>query len=81
MKTQAAIVVAVHLAGSQRKLAAASGVSQQQISKLLRGERPLSAEIAVAIEGATRGVVQREQLRPDLWGKGRPKPARRARRH
>ena len=62
---------AVAMAGSQRKLAKASGLSQSYISwLLLYAESPtaVGAASAIAIERATEGKVTREQLRPDLFG-------------
>jgi DNA-binding transcriptional regulator YdaS (Cro superfamily) len=53
--------------GRQEDLAAAMGVAQQTVSKLLRGEVPVSPEQAIAIHRATRGVVPGSALRPDLW--------------
>jgi DNA-binding transcriptional regulator YdaS (Cro superfamily) len=43
------------------------GVAQQTVSKLSRGEIPVSPEQAVAIHRATRGAVPGSALRPDLW--------------
>ena len=51
----------------QEDLAAAIGVTQQTVSKLSRGEIPVSPEQAIAIHRATRGVVPGSALRPDLW--------------
>ena len=53
--------------GRQEDLAAAMGVAQQTVSKLLYGEIPVSSEHAVAIHRATHGVVPGSALRPDLW--------------
>lgn len=52
--------------GSQAKLAAAIGCSQQQISYLLSVDR-ITAEMAIKIDVATGGVVGRADLRPDLF--------------
>jgi DNA-binding transcriptional regulator YdaS (Cro superfamily) len=52
--------------GSEVKLAAAIGVSQTAINKAKRRAR-VSAEMAVAIERASGGVVSRSEFRPDLW--------------
>ena len=51
----------------QEDLAAAMGVSQQAVSRLARGEMPVSPEHAIAIHRATRGAVPGSALRPDLW--------------
>ena len=53
--------------GSQPKLAREAGLSQQHISKLLNFQRSVSADIALAIERATKGRVRRWELRPDYW--------------
>ena len=53
--------------GRQEDLAAAMGVAQQTVSKLLRGEVPVSPEQAIAIHRATQGAVPGSALRPDLW--------------
>src|SRR5258708_40363051 len=53
----------------QEDLAAAMGVAQQTVSKLARGEIPVSPEHAIAIHRATRGAVPGSALRPDLWGR------------
>ena len=51
----------------QEDLATAMGVAQQTVSKLSRGEIPVSPEHAIAIHRATRGAVPGSALRPDLW--------------
>ncbi len=68
---QKSLTKAIDVFGSQAKLAAAANVSQQAISAALNGSRSISAEMAVAIERATQGHVQRADLRPDIFGKGR----------
>ncbi len=68
MTTAAALRRAVALAGSQSKLSRATGYSQPAINKACRKGR-VSAELAIAIERATRGAVSRAELRPDLFGK------------
>jgi DNA-binding transcriptional regulator YdaS (Cro superfamily) len=52
--------------GSQAKLGAAAGVSQNAIwSAKQKGS--VSAELASAIHRATKGRVPRWKLRPDIW--------------
>ena len=51
----------------QEDLAAAIGVTQQTVSKLSRGEIPVSPQQAIAIHRATAGAVPGSALRPDLW--------------
>jgi DNA-binding transcriptional regulator YdaS (Cro superfamily) len=70
MAFQAALIEQAILSvpgGRQEDLAAAMGVAQQTVSKLLRGEVPVSPEQAIAIHRATRGAVPGSALRPDLW--------------
>lgn len=62
------VIEAVRLKGSQLKLAEAAGCSQQQISYLLNEANQISAEMAIAIERATDGLMPRDKLRPDLFG-------------
>lgn len=57
---------AVRLHGSQAKLAAEIGCSQQQISYLL-GAKRISAEMAIKLDQATNGAVPRHALRPDIF--------------
>lgn len=65
---------AVHLHGSQVKLAKEVGCSQQYISWLLKEADQISAEMAVAFERATGSAVSRHDLRPDIFG---PTPSER----
>ncbi len=59
---------AIEHCGSQAKLADAMGCSQQQISYLLKAER-ISVEMAMAVDRATDGKVDRSMLRPDIFAK------------
>lgn len=84
-KTIAAIRRACEVCGSATTLAGLLGKSPQFISQMVRGERPVPAELCPAIERATQGAVMCEHLRPDVpWGVLRlqaapadPKPKRR----
>jgi DNA-binding transcriptional regulator YdaS (Cro superfamily) len=58
---------AVEIKGSQAKLAADAGCSQQQISYLLNEANAITAEMAIAIDKATEGVIARGALRPDIF--------------
>lgn len=58
---------AVTHCGSQAKLATKAGCSQQQIAYLLKAKN-ISAEMAMALDTATDGVVSRHDLRPDIFG-------------
>lgn len=40
---------------------------QQHISKYINGDRLITAEVAIAVHRATRGIVPASALRPDLW--------------
>lgn len=67
MQPHPLIARAIEALGTQKKLADAAGVEQQTISKLLNGQRRITAEMAVAIERATAGQVPRQELRPDIF--------------
>jgi DNA-binding transcriptional regulator YdaS (Cro superfamily) len=56
---------AVKIVGSQAKLGTACGVSQASIWQAIQADR-CSAELAMAIERATRGLVTARSIRPDL---------------
>lgn len=57
---------AVEILGGQAATARAVGVSPQAVAFWLAGERQPSAEAAIAIESATRGLVTVEDIRPDI---------------
>lgn len=59
---------AVNEFGSQAKLAAAVGCSQQQIAYLLKANS-ISAEMALRIDKATGGAVSKHDLREDIFGR------------
>jgi len=52
---------------NQKQLAKALGISQQGVSYLLKAES-ISPQMAVRIERATGGEVNRAILRPDIFG-------------
>lgn len=58
---------AVHLLGSQSRLAEAMGCSQSKISWLLISAEQIGAEDALAVHRATKGAVTASSMRPDLW--------------
>jgi DNA-binding transcriptional regulator YdaS (Cro superfamily) len=62
-----ALTAAGRLFGTPKDLARAIGISQQHMSRLVLGKRPITAEIALRIQQATHGAVTADQLRPDLW--------------
>lgn len=57
---------AIEVMGSGVALAAAVGRSPQYVSQLLKGGRPVPAELCIVIERATRAAVRCEDLRPDV---------------
>lgn len=59
---------AVSIFGSQKKLADAMSCSQQHVSLLIRGAVRVTAEMALAVDKATDGVVSKHDLRPDIFG-------------
>lgn len=59
--------LAISIAGSEAKLGALAGYSQNAIWHAKRIGR-VSAQMADAIEKATKGSVLRKQLRPDIFG-------------
>ena len=63
---EALFVRAVDIAGSETKLAAAAGVSQNAVWSARRNKR-VSPVLAVQLEKATAGKVGRWEFRPDLW--------------
>jgi DNA-binding transcriptional regulator YdaS (Cro superfamily) len=52
---------------SQSEFARQVGVTQGAVWQWLEGKQRISAEKALLIEGATGGVVSRQELRADLW--------------
>lgn len=62
---------AVSALGSQAKLAAEAGCSQQQISFLLTTAKTITVEMALSIDKATKGLVSKRDLRPDVFGEER----------
>lgn len=63
--------------GKQSTLAEMIGVSQQHISRLLRGKQRLTADLAIKIEAATGFRVSRSQLCPQFWPPAPALPASR----
>lgn len=57
--------------GSEAKLGAATGYSQNAIWSAKRAGK-VTPEMALAIDKATMGVVPRWKLRPDMWSKPAP---------
>jgi DNA-binding transcriptional regulator YdaS (Cro superfamily) len=58
---------AIGLLGRQTSLAAALGVAQQTVSKLLYEEISVSAEVASRLDQISNGEISKSELRPDLW--------------
>jgi DNA-binding transcriptional regulator YdaS (Cro superfamily) len=67
-RTRSHILRAVLLFASQAEAARAIGVSQPTVCNWLKGVHGLSPENAARIERATRGVVTRAELLPDVFG-------------
>ncbi len=66
-KTVTALIqAAIAVAGSEAKLGKLAGFSQNAIWHAKRNGR-CSAELAVGIERATNGAIDRSRLRPDLY--------------
>jgi DNA-binding transcriptional regulator YdaS (Cro superfamily) len=59
---------AISAHGSQVKLAKEVGCSQQYISWLLKDADQISAEMSIAFERGTKGLISRHELRPDIFG-------------
>ncbi|VTZ61798.1 transcriptional regulator [Sinorhizobium medicae] len=57
---------AIAIAGSEAKLGKMVGKSQNAIWSAKRKGR-VSAEIAIAIDRVTNGVISKSQLRPDIF--------------
>ncbi len=78
MNPSAALDRAIHIAGSQCKLAAATGYSQVAIAKARR-RGTVSPAMALAVHRFTGGTVPASALRPDLWARPQdvPLPAER----
>ena len=57
----------INVVGGQRELAELIGVSQQTISYWKVKDMDIPAEMAVAIEKQTKGLIPRWKMRPDLW--------------
>jgi DNA-binding transcriptional regulator YdaS (Cro superfamily) len=64
---------AVELFGSENRLAAALGISQQNLNRAVRRGR-VSPQLAIAIQKATGGNVTASELRPDLWRRAQDVP-------
>ena len=66
MATHDFFLRAIKSAGSQHKLAQATGYSQHAIWHAHKRGRP-TAEMAIRIERATNGQVKARDLRPDIF--------------
>lgn len=74
---RALVAQAVEIVGSQPKLAARIGRSQQQIWALMNTAEKISAEDAIGIHIATAGEVPASSMRPDLWRRADDVPVER----
>lgn len=66
MGTHALIERAIQIAGSEGKLASATGLSQPLINKAKKNGRA-GPRLALAIHEFTKGEISASALRPDLW--------------
>ncbi|UEH06696.1 transcriptional regulator [Pseudomonas sp. HN8-3] len=58
--------------GGKKLFAIRLGVSASYLSRLISGDRSITAERAIQLEEATAGLVGREELRPDIqWATSR----------
>jgi DNA-binding transcriptional regulator YdaS (Cro superfamily) len=73
MDAAAAFERAIRIAGSQCKLAAATGYSQVAIAKARR-RGAVSPAMALAVHRATGAAVSASALRPDLWARPQDVP-------
>jgi DNA-binding transcriptional regulator YdaS (Cro superfamily) len=73
MDTPAAFARAIRIAGSECKLAQATGYSQVAINKAKR-RGSVSPAMALAVHRFTGGAVPASALRPDLWARPQDVP-------
>jgi DNA-binding transcriptional regulator YdaS (Cro superfamily) len=78
MDVTAAFARAIRIAGSESRLAAATGYSQVAINKARR-RGSVSPEMALAVHRFTAGAVPASALRPDLWARPQDVPVMAAR--
>lgn len=58
--------------GGKKIIALRLGVTASYLSRLVSGDRSITAERAIQIEEATCGIVTRSELRPDIqWSPAR----------
>ncbi|WP_409409185.1 Cro/CI family transcriptional regulator [Acidithiobacillus ferriphilus] len=62
-----AIKRAIAMFGCQAAMARAVGVNKMTVTHWVKG-KPMSVTSAIAIEHATKGVVKREDLLPEIFG-------------
>ncbi|MDH0291419.1 helix-turn-helix domain-containing protein [Pseudomonas sp. GD04087] len=58
--------------GGKKRLAIFLGVAPSYLSRLISGDRSITAERAIKVEQATGGAVTRFELRPDINWVGLP---------
>jgi len=73
MDATAAFARAIRIAGSESRLAAATGYSQVAINKAKR-RGSVSPQMALAVHRFTAGAVPASALRPDLWARPQDVP-------
>lgn len=62
-----ALEKAIEIAGGQAALGRAVGASQKHVWNWLNRQKQVPGVRVLAIEKATKGVVTRQELRPDLY--------------
>lgn len=67
-----ALLEAIKIKGNQTALAKALGKQQAHIWYWLNKAEKLPAEIAIAIEETTDGMIPRSRLRPDIFPEVKP---------
>lgn len=68
MKENTIFSLYVRHVGGRPEAARRLGISVGMVGHIETGIRGISPRIAMRIESDTDGLIQRSQLRPDLWG-------------
>ena len=55
--------------GTKARIARECEISKTWLSLILSGRKPAGAQLAIMIEKATKGSVNKADIRPDIWGK------------
>ena len=69
IETQKLVIKAIKtLDLSETQFANACGISQGMVNQMVSGKKKPGWETSIKIEKATKGVVTRYELRPDIFG-------------